>query len=748
MSFVSYSQNLEDVILYRALKHIKKGFYIDIGAQDPIDFSVTKAFYDIGWSGINIDPMDEYYNKLKKDRPRDINLKMAVSSRNGHSSFYSFSDTGLSTMNKEYAVKNISNNFKAEEINVETIRLDDICVEHKVTEVHFLKIDVEGNEKDVINSFSFDLVRPWILVIEATEPNSTKDVSGLWNDIILSHEYIHVYFDGLNRYYVAKEHKELENFFITPPNIFDDFITAREVKLLDQKVSLQNKLNLLERVSYANKEELIKTEKALLRITSSREWKIGLFFQKIVKIAMPKNSLRRKVVDISLRFIKSPLVFCKLVINEIALVGYNFLVSFIDRKVNSSNVGEKKKVLIDCSFVYSHPEVNTGIQRVVKNIMKNINDDSGKYDVQIVPVIMFKKYLIAVNPQERKSFLSEKKRDISVILKIINRIRLYFYVFNNVITVNEGDIFLLADSVWHYDISSIVRQVRDRGGVIVAIMYDLIPVNYPQFFDNSLVTVFNKFFSEYVIHFDGFVSISKTVMDDLKKYISIVGFPDAKYHFDYFVLGSDFKTQEYSLNNIRTEISDLYKNKSVYLTVSTIEPRKNHVYLVDSFEKLWEKGIDAKLCIIGRVGWKTEELIERIKNHKEYNNRLFMFNDASDPELSFCYNKSKMLVFASFVEGFGLPIVESLNNGLPVLASDIPIHREVGEDMIEYFDLNNAEDLVNKIEFIEENGMSQKVNTKAIKTKTWKESSAELLDKVMEIHNKVIKDRENNSIKK
>jgi alpha-1,2-rhamnosyltransferase len=118
-----------------------------------------------------------------------------------------------------------------------------------------------------------------------------------------------------------------------------------------------------------------------------------------------------------------------------------------------------------------------------------------------------------------------------------------------------------------------------------------------------------------------------------------------------------------------------------------------------------------------------------------------MFNDASDEELSYCYGHAKMLVFASFVEGFGLPIIESLNNGLPVLASDIPIHREVGEDAIEYFDLNDAGDLANKIQYIEKNKISQKVDAKSVKTKTWKESSAELLGKVMKISDEISRNR-------
>ena len=97
MSFISYAQNHEDVMLYRALREVKEGFYIDVGAQDPVIDSVTKAFYERGWRGINIEPNEEYFRKLQDDRPHDINLLTAVGREPGAISFYEVAHTGLST---------------------------------------------------------------------------------------------------------------------------------------------------------------------------------------------------------------------------------------------------------------------------------------------------------------------------------------------------------------------------------------------------------------------------------------------------------------------------------------------------------------------------------------------------------------------------------------------------------------------------------------------------------------------------
>ena len=83
MSFISYAQNHEDVMLWRALKHVQNGFYIDVGANHPSDDSVTRAFYERGWSGINIEPLSLHMAQLKADRPRDINLQFAVGVEDG-----------------------------------------------------------------------------------------------------------------------------------------------------------------------------------------------------------------------------------------------------------------------------------------------------------------------------------------------------------------------------------------------------------------------------------------------------------------------------------------------------------------------------------------------------------------------------------------------------------------------------------------------------------------------------------------
>jgi FkbM family methyltransferase len=235
--FISYAQNFEDVMLWRALKNYPPGSYVDVGAHDPVHFSVTKAFYERGWRGINIDAVTELVERLKKDRPEDINHALFVGVGESTIDFFQIGDTGISTYSEEYAERHQSFGHKISKIQVEVRTLTSILQESKIDNdnFHFLKIDVEGAETDVLLGLDLEKFRPWIIVTEATEPNSTK-LSLAFEPLILDKNYRYVYFDGLNRFYVAEERLDLIQAFDAPPNVFDDFdlwetVQAREAAL-------------------------------------------------------------------------------------------------------------------------------------------------------------------------------------------------------------------------------------------------------------------------------------------------------------------------------------------------------------------------------------------------------------------------------------------------------------------------------------------------------------------------------------
>ena len=248
MTFISYAQNYEDVMLWRALKHIEKGFYIDVGANDPVEHSVTKAFYDRGWRGINIEPVETWVQKLRLARPEDINLQVAASNSPGELDFFEVVDTGLSTTNIEIARRHANEyGFSLREYSVPATTLTQICLEQEVKDIHFLKIDVEGSEQSVLEGIDFSVIRPWILVIEATLPMVQDQNYREWESLIVSCDYHFGYFDGLNRFYIANEHSDLDVNFQVPPNIWEGFITYKEYQLGQQCYQLQGDYQQLQR---------------------------------------------------------------------------------------------------------------------------------------------------------------------------------------------------------------------------------------------------------------------------------------------------------------------------------------------------------------------------------------------------------------------------------------------------------------------------------------------------------------------
>jgi len=227
MSFISYAQNFEDVMLWRALKHIDRGFYIDVGANDPDQDSVTKAFYELGWRGINVEPAPQWFERLEKARPRDINLQLALGAEPGEITLYEIPDTGLSTVEKKFAERHeAEGGFQSRELRVKVDTLSRVCEKFHLAPIHFLKIDVEGAEKAVLQGADFGKIRPWIILAEATLPLSQEESYSDWEPLLLNAGYEYAYFDGLNRYYVAGEHENLKAAFKTPPNVFDGFVRS------------------------------------------------------------------------------------------------------------------------------------------------------------------------------------------------------------------------------------------------------------------------------------------------------------------------------------------------------------------------------------------------------------------------------------------------------------------------------------------------------------------------------------------
>ena len=216
-SVASYSQYGEDLILWGALANVRKGFYIDVGAMDPVKGSVTKLFYDRGWSGINIEPCSRWFEALAAQRPRDINLRIAASDHAGALTLHEIPDTGLSTSVDKYANGYEVKGMTRRSYSVPCKPLADICADYVRGNIHFLKIDVEGAEKSVLEGCDFDRFRPWLLAVEATEPCTYTPSHEEWEHLVFAAGYELALFHEINRYYVARERIELKGRIRPPP---------------------------------------------------------------------------------------------------------------------------------------------------------------------------------------------------------------------------------------------------------------------------------------------------------------------------------------------------------------------------------------------------------------------------------------------------------------------------------------------------------------------------------------------------
>ncbi len=232
---VSYAQNGEDVVLDRAFGREHSGFYVDVGAGSPLEASVTRHFYEHGWHGINIEPVPEYVALLQGERPRDRTVAVAAGAKRARGVlFVVLDEPGLSTLSEHQARLHEQEGHQIEQRDVDVMTLDALLAQARPESIDFVKIDVEGSEREVLEGLDLCLWRPRVIVIEATRPNTRVGTHKIWEHLITAHAYDYASTDGLNRYYVRQEDAELCD-LLGPANCLDNFVSARDL-LIEEEV--------------------------------------------------------------------------------------------------------------------------------------------------------------------------------------------------------------------------------------------------------------------------------------------------------------------------------------------------------------------------------------------------------------------------------------------------------------------------------------------------------------------------------
>ena len=250
-----------------------------------------------------------------------------------------------------------------------------------------------------------------------------------------------------------------------------------------------------------------------------------------------------------------------------------------------------------------------------------------------------------------------------------------------------GDVLLLADAIWIVPRwKDAVNEARRRNAKIVVVIYDLIPITHPQFFAPMFCAQFEAWLRHILPLADGLVCISHATATELKLFADRCGITNLA-PVGVFPLGTTFSVERTVTSDRMANILKSYPKP--VLMVGTIEPRKNHALVLDAFELAWDQGSRLPLLVIGRRGWMCEKTIKRFAKLKKLGRPFLHIDDASDDDLVHAYRHARFLIFPSITEGFGLPIVEALAQGLPAIASDIPVHREVGREHATYIPLGD-----------------------------------------------------------
>lgn len=258
----AYAQNLEDVLLYRALRHVERGFYVDVGANDPVVGSVSNLFYELGWNGINVEPALSWYEQLVAKRPRDTNLRVAAGARAGTTTLFEVPASARSTTRRPVAEGYRQRGIETVDCEVPMLPLTAILERRAETEIHFLKVDVCGGEAEVLEGLGCAMLRPWLICANAVDEVSGVESWREWQAELLRRDYRLCFFDGINRFYLAEEHAELERHFAAPVNAFDGAVRHAEVMLQKKVASLLTELRDATHKVASLSQELVATKDA------------------------------------------------------------------------------------------------------------------------------------------------------------------------------------------------------------------------------------------------------------------------------------------------------------------------------------------------------------------------------------------------------------------------------------------------------------------------------------------------------
>nr|WP_321269484.1 glycosyltransferase family 1 protein [uncultured Tolumonas sp.] len=383
----------------------------------------------------------------------------------------------------------------------------------------------------------------------------------------------------------------------------------------------------------------------------------------------------------------------------------------IAKKLDLALVKDSPELLVDVTYL-AESDAKTGIQRVVRSIVLEWGKfEQSEYIIRLVRLGDDGFYYYA-NEYEYKIWGSTLKRKAGYVAP------------------NKGDVFLGLDLT--IDISEKARNLfevwRERGVKISFVVYDLLPIEFPEFFALGIQAIFPKWIRFVIDNADRLICISKSTENSVRNYLTehnvIRSLPIKLSHFS---LGADFGEvySDYSNDYLPSELRTLDLSKT-FLMVGTIEPRKGYYQVLEAFENI---NNDYKLIIVGKAGWCSDDVLKKLNYYNGQMENIFWLDDCDDELLSFLYKKCCALIVSSYGEGFGLPLIEAARMSMPIIARNLDVFKEIIDSEVFYFDNSKEPRIITEaiLEWISiyEKSKCGRVHYK-FKCKTWDESSTEL----------------------
>lgn len=370
----------------------------------------------------------------------------------------------------------------------------------------------------------------------------------------------------------------------------------------------------------------------------------------------------------------------------------------------------QKRILFDISTL-AWKDQNTGIERVTKELAKQLLSTHHDYHVEL---IQWRGETFYTHPDFAAKLLNISDEGLT----------------SRPIEATAGDLYLSVE--WS---PPIIEQAKDemlkmraRGVRLYFAVHDLLPILMPEFFPIGTDQAMQRWFKAVSEIADGLLCVSHTVAEDVRDQLQKNNKQNSPY-ISVFNSGADFTRKITQATTQEESLCESIENSSPtrLLMVGTLEPRKGHEQVLDGFENLWQENQDITLIIVGKQGWHVEHLINRLRTHHQLNKKLFWLEGCSDHVLNRVYQNSSGLIASSYGEGFGLPLVEAAQHGLPILARDIKIFREVAQNYADFFQAGSAAEMAHAITQFAEQTIKDNSNKPKMRYQSWQQSAQQLL---------------------